>query len=185
MVRGKRGFDRIISAFTNVLDSSLSWLFVDLQASDEKGPIEEHNPEHCDCKPQATELPSALVPILPWSESFVDAEYQEQLLEWLSMTLLVSPRVRADDHVDAHLANYRLPSLWEDSPLSTANSTPASLVTLHWSGLIPSSFISRVFLLAQSLQGKSWILTSAKDFNGSTYAILAHQERQILSWECA
>lgn len=34
MLRGKKGFDRILWAFNNVLNDSLAWLFCDLAGSD-------------------------------------------------------------------------------------------------------------------------------------------------------
>jgi hypothetical protein len=33
MLHGKKGFDRIIWAFTNVLNQSLAWLFCDLEST--------------------------------------------------------------------------------------------------------------------------------------------------------
>lgn len=37
MLHGKKGFDRILWAFKNVLDQSLAWLFCDLEAGSNSG----------------------------------------------------------------------------------------------------------------------------------------------------
>lgn len=45
MLHGKKGFERLIWACKNVLDQSLTWLFVDLNASadtDEEGNMQVH-----------------------------------------------------------------------------------------------------------------------------------------------
>jgi hypothetical protein len=37
MLHGKKGFDRIVWAFKNVLNQSLAWLFCDLETSPDQG----------------------------------------------------------------------------------------------------------------------------------------------------
>ncbi|EXJ77447.1 hypothetical protein A1O3_09673 [Capronia epimyces CBS 606.96] len=66
MLHGKKGFERLVWAAKNVLNSSLQWLFLDLNddhAADVKGPIITHHPTIMhDVAPTVKKIPNALIP---------------------------------------------------------------------------------------------------------------------------
>ena len=62
MVRGKKGFQRIIWAFQNVLDQRLNWLFFDLKGpNDGSGPIAELQPKAQEVTPQINTLEKKII----------------------------------------------------------------------------------------------------------------------------
>lgn len=58
--------------------------------------------------------------------------------EWLSLVVLGSRRVKANDDIDPYLCRYRVPD--EEA------ATPKKLVHLQWSGFLPAQWIRSLFL---------------------------------------
>lgn len=173
MVRGKKGFERIVWAFKNVLNQSLTWLFVDLKgANDGTGPIAAHAPKVKAIEPQIRTIEAVLMPQLPLT--LQEHEYAEatELLEWLSLVMSGSPRIRKNDNIDAYLSRYRPPT-----PSATED-----LVHLHWHGFISPSFVQRVLQSTLKGSGENWFAMSAAAFDGKAYTFL-HREHHTLTWE--
>lgn len=166
MVAGKKGFDRVVWAFKNVLKSSLTWLFCDLGNKDiSGGPLDSHQPTIKKIEPESTSLGNALVPVLPGElleEDYADAA---ELLEWISLALLGSPRVLKDDNVDSFLSRYSVPTAFGE-PVTE------SLVRLSWEGLVPAHFAQKIFLAVLKACGDRWAAVSGASFSGETYTIL-------------
>ncbi|GKZ29056.1 ribonuclease P protein subunit p40 [Aspergillus brasiliensis] len=145
MLHGKKGFERIVWAFKNVLTQSVAWLFFDLTTS--SGGVSEddlslkgNQPQIIDCQPVITEHSNILSPPLPGpditDESREAAELEDhcnELSEWLAMVSLESPRVYVNDHVDPYLSRYSVPDSY--------NAKSTNLVSLKWRGFIPSRWI--------------------------------------------
>lgn len=166
MLPGKNGFDRIVWAFKNVLNSSLTWLFCDLGTADiSGGPLDSHQPTIKKVEPEITRLGNALVPVFP--EEMIEEDYADaaELLEWISLALHDSPRVLKDDDVDSFLSRYSVPS-------SYGEPNPDDLVRLRWEGLVPSPFAQKIFLAVLKASGDSWAAVSGASFSGEEYTIL-------------
>ncbi|KAJ5679425.1 hypothetical protein N7462_007669 [Penicillium macrosclerotiorum] len=146
MLHGKKGFDKIVSAFKNVLDSSLAWLFCDLEPTvgqtHDTRPIQKLHPQVVELEQLETNLGTVLTPLLGGllSNSMSEEDMQERcgaLSEWVAMVQLGSPRVSAADHVDPYLSRYSVPESDETCPID--------LVSLKWHGLISSKWIIQLF----------------------------------------
>ncbi|KAJ5203053.1 hypothetical protein N7449_005132 [Penicillium cf. viridicatum] len=162
MLHGKKGFERIVWAFTNVLTQSMAWLFHDLESNtglDEGNkPINKVQPQLITCEPQEIDHEQIITP--PFYENgkvleeMSEGDLQEHsgsLSEWLAMVQMASPRLSGEDDVDPYLSRYAVPDADE--------SQAYDLMSLKWHGLIPSRWIMQLFLnLLQSTKASnlSW-----------------------------
>ncbi|KAJ8602918.1 hypothetical protein MRB53_042302 [Persea americana] len=102
MVRGKKGFQRVIWAFENVLNQSVTWLFVNLrERSSFEGPIASHSPIIRSITPDIEVLDAIQTPSMK-IDTF-DEEDLLELQEWSSLAMLDSPRIRSNDKIDSYL----------------------------------------------------------------------------------
>lgn len=166
MLPGKNGFDRIVWAFKNVLNSSLTWLFCDLSNAEiPGGPLDLHQPIIKKVEPQVVSLGEALVPVFP--DELLEKDYADaaELLEWISLALLGSPRVLKDDAVDSVLSRYSVPA-------ASGEPSAENLVRLSWEGLVPSKFAQQVFLCVLKACGSQWAAVGAAAFSGEAYTVL-------------
>ncbi|OJJ49374.1 hypothetical protein ASPZODRAFT_1466817 [Penicilliopsis zonata CBS 506.65] len=170
MLHGKKGFERIVWAFENVLNQSVSWLFCDLNfdptiVHDDKAPINAHHPQEINCEPAHTSYEDILVPEFQF-ENLTESTPQEDLQdhygrisEWLAMVSLASPRVSARDSVDPYLSRYAVENVEETSI--------SNIVSLKWHGLINSQWIMQLLICllretgANSPTSLSWFSLSA------------------------
>ncbi|KAL9604491.1 MAG: hypothetical protein Q9219_000456 [cf. Caloplaca sp. 3 TL-2023] len=150
MVHGKRGFERIVWAFKNVLNQAVTWLFYDFDAKRAalacgKPPVlSRHHPATRPVVPQSITTATISIPnaLNADAASWSSAEFEDQAIEiseWLSLVSLQSPRVRQDDHIDPYLCRYSKP-----------NGDPANdkhLVVKQWSGLIPAPWLRHMFIV--------------------------------------
>lgn len=80
----------------------------------------------------------ALTPpiVLPTPGNF--AEEQLEIIEWLSLVALNSPRVYSGDMIDPYLSRYEIPQLEKASV--------AQLVKLSWHGFISPEWVRNLYL---------------------------------------
>ncbi|GIK03148.1 hypothetical protein Aspvir_007217 [Aspergillus viridinutans] len=194
MLHGKKGFDRIVWAFKNVLDHSVAWLFYDLAPGANgisKGDptLKGNHPQIIDCDVSRTHYPNIIAPsfcettFTEASSEHILKEDSENLSEWLAMVALGSPRVSKDDNIDPYLSRYSVP---DDGPLRSTN-----LVSLKWHGFVTASWILDLFIsvlretASKSSPASTWFALSssalgreaveAKD--GYTVMLLPRSER--------
>ncbi|CAI7667683.1 unnamed protein product [Penicillium crustosum] len=162
MLHGKKGFERIVWAFANVLTQSMAWLFQDLQSNsglDEGNkPINKVQPQLITCEPQEIDHEQIMTPPFYKNgkvlEEMSEGDLQEHsgsLSEWLAMVQMASPRLSGEDDVDPYLSRYAVPDADE--------SQACDLMSLKWHGLISSRWIMQLFLnLLQSTKASnlSW-----------------------------
>jgi len=181
MVRGKKGFERIIWAFKNVFDYSLTWLFYDLKGSNtgKQGPIAAHAPTAGVFEPKEADRKNVLVPNFPDTIAEDDHEVGAELQEWLSLAMMDSPRVRSGDNIDSFLCRYQVPSS------STGElAKPADLVAYKWHGFIPSEFATNILLVTMKASQDTWFAMSGETFDGRAYTILKH-DGKVMTWKYA
>ncbi|KAJ5206026.1 Ribonuclease P Rpp40 [Penicillium cf. griseofulvum] len=165
MLHGKKGFERIVWAFTNVLTQSMAWLFHDLESKsgrdDGNKPINKAQPQLITCEPQEIDHEQIIIP--PFYDGKVlekmsEGDLQEHcgaLSEWIAMVQMASPRVSGEDNVDPFLSRYAV--------LDADESQASDLMSLKWHGLISSRWIMQLFLnLLQSTKASnlSWFALS-------------------------
>ncbi|KAK8156306.1 ribonuclease P 40kDa subunit-domain-containing protein [Phyllosticta citrichinensis] len=186
MLHGKKGFERIVWAFKNVLNHSLAWLFHDLNSPREirgRRPISKHQPHCFTASPEATVMPHTKLPALTCIPDLCDPEYGAEVLEWFGMVSLSSPRIEAYDNVDSFLSRYEVPMPYkrDGDPDSPAVET---LVRLRWRGLVPAPFLLRLWLATREVVGERWMALSVAGFQQDAYTMLGVGARDVLAWEC-
>ena len=184
MVRGHKGFDRVVWAFKHVLNNRLAWLFYNLkQSTDGSGPLALHQPKIVKVEPEADEMEAARMAeiSLEWEEYQYDEA--NQLLEWLTLIFAGSPRVQQHDRIDPYLSRYSVPSACKQSSEATENEVQ-DLVKIRWHGFIPPQFIKKVLLATMKASGTDWFAFKAASLDGKAYAFI-HKDHHTLTWEYA
>ncbi|EFR03702.1 hypothetical protein MGYG_06699 [Nannizzia gypsea CBS 118893] len=149
MLHGKKGFERIVWAFKNVLKNSITWLFVGLSESssltdEADSPIKKYQPQIITPSPVETVMEKVLIPpfssetLLPIEQRVALRDTCDELQEWLALVSLDSDRIRADDSIDPYLSRYQVPQRDECQTLD--------LVKITWRGLITSSWVMNLLL---------------------------------------
>jgi len=143
MAHGKKGFERIVWAFKNVLDESISWLLyssaLESTSVNQDCPLEQHHPQIVSCIPVQTVHHDILIPpfdvrgIAESASSEDIQDYCNDLSEWLALVSLGSPRVYPTDVVDTYLSRYEAPHR-DIAQLATIRS-------FKWHGFLPSQWI--------------------------------------------
>ena len=181
MVRGKKGFERILWAFRNVLNHTVSWLFYDLKGTtDEPAAISVHEPKVRKVEPVTETMDAVIVPEIPQDMQQDDYEIATDLLEWTSLALCGSPRIQQHDDIDPYLSRYHVPET--TSQRATAEASTVNLVKISWHGFIPSIFAKDIFLAALKASGTSWFAMSTVAFDGRTCTFLQNNHH-TLTWE--
>lgn len=182
MLSGKSGFQRIVWAFKNVLNYSVTWLFCDLKGpNDGSGPISVHQPTAKQATYQLRDLRGAVVPLFPQRVQESQYEAATDTLEWLTLAMDQSARVQHGDDIDPYLSRYRIPNDVNESN-DARGTTLQDLSIFQWRGLVHSGFIQSVFLATLKASRDGWFALSASAFDGRTYTFLQNDET-TLSWE--
>ncbi|KFX92065.1 hypothetical protein V490_05585 [Pseudogymnoascus sp. VKM F-3557] len=169
MLHGKKGFDRIVYAFKNVLNTPVTWLFCNLEGeAPSPDPLAKHFPVKISCPPSITRGPIVNMPnvrpptSLGGDEGDDFGEFAADLYEWLSLISLESPRVDVNDNIDPFLSRYTPPS--SDKP----EGENQALVKVTWKGFMPSSWAHQTFVSALlAATTKSWFSFSVSGFPDS------------------
>lgn len=187
MLYGKKGFERIIWAFKNVLNHTVTWLFHDLEgANDGTGPIGAFKPIVRETAPAIEILDKISVPELPKPFDSDDELEAAELLEWLSLVFSSSPRAKDDDAVDAFLSRYKIPEFSSDV-LGMPPSKQQDLTKFHWYGFLPPAFIMKVLLATlraanDAEEEEHWCALSAVAFGGEAYTVMRTKDR-FMTWD--
>ncbi|GME23122.1 Ribonuclease p 40kda subunit [Neofusicoccum parvum] len=192
MLHGKKGFERIVWAFKNVLNQSVTWLFHDLQSSDKppSGPILAHHPQLQAARPDLARLSRVKLPALTSLPDLCDPEYGAEVLEWFGLVSLGSPRIDAADDLDSFLSRYTVPMPYRADGDADEPSV-RTVARLRWRGLVPPMFLLRLWMAARKgvasgevSGGEAWMALSVAGFGGEAYTMLGVGARDVLSWEC-
>lgn len=182
MVRGKKGFERVLYAFTNVFNDSKAWLFCNLNDPQNfSGPIAAFAPTVRRIAPTINTIEgvSAVDVDIQYD---MDAEDVCELQEWMSLAMLESPRIRANDTIDSYLCRYSPPK-----NTSMINSRPIRLYKVQWRGLVHSGFVQSLFMeLVEHATIDSWVAVSAHAFDNTSYTIIHKKDadNKILLCQC-
>ena len=163
ILHGKKGFERIVWAFKNVLNHSMAWLFHDFDPTSHQSmaikdvsekrdttdcildaqsmPIAKHHPVNLECSPQQKTTMRVRVPDLSPRSSDSDDGFEDWALEtyeWLSLVAMESPRICSEDAIDPFLSRYQVPDGDSEKKVD--------IVTLTWTGFIPAAWVRQVFI---------------------------------------
>ncbi|KAL6703272.1 hypothetical protein ACN47E_010060 [Coniothyrium glycines] len=211
MKHGGKAFSRLERVCRDVLNHSLTWLFYNFNPSstealtEGKEPISKHAPWIHDTIPKARVLQEQLIPKVSMStiSEVYDKDESLNLLEYLHMLSLESPRLHVDDAIDPHLSRYEVPDL--GSGIGSGN-----IVHIRWTGFLSPVFVRQIFLNVRTsvfkskakIQGESdmgvgkensmeeqaaedqWFAMSAHGFGGqSSWTLMQFARRETLVWE--
>ncbi|PSS20126.1 hypothetical protein M430DRAFT_100089 [Amorphotheca resinae ATCC 22711] len=165
MLHGKKGFDRIVYAFKNVLSTPVTWLFCDLGATAlAPDPLDIHFPTKVAVVPDITSeikvnMPSLKPPTDTSSEYGDDfKDFAVETHEWLSLISLNSPRVNPDDQIDSFLSRYVPPG---------ESTTRSNLVKITWRGFLSPSWAHKLFVHALlNVPQEAWFVYYVGGFGG-------------------
>jgi ribonucleases P/MRP protein subunit RPP40 len=144
MLHGKKGFDRLVYVAKTVLNQSLVWLFLDLNSpgleEELSMPLLAHHPTIHNLKQTSHTLTDTIVPAYITSFpapnlNLSSEESQEKIcdmLEYVDLLALVSPRLQFTDSIDPYLSTYRI---------SEASTQPRNIRIFTWTGLISVSWM--------------------------------------------
>lgn len=147
MLHGKTGFERLVYAAKNVLNQSLTWLFCDLNAEQDltgSSPLDQHHPTIVQTGPRYKVFEHVLSPPLsqvfsmlfdPTVPNALNAEASYELIEWLGLVVLQSPRLLQDDLIDPYLSRYAAPE---------GSTEIRSLRIIEWQGFIGARWLMRM-----------------------------------------
>ncbi|KAF7545426.1 hypothetical protein G7Z17_g9178 [Cylindrodendrum hubeiense] len=165
MLRGKKGFDRLIYACKNVLNQPTNWLFCNTSGSTPSpDPLQRYFPTSFTSSPGITrDLVTAQGPLDIPSEIIGDAdrsaleEAATECYEWLSLIRLGSPRVAPQDNIDPYLSRYQVPGDAEKE---------VTVCKLSWQGFISSRWIHKLLVdIIVTCPSATWFSMSATCFS--------------------
>ncbi|KAI1334299.1 ribonuclease P 40kDa subunit [Xylariaceae sp. FL0016] len=161
MLHGKKGFDRLLYACTNVFNKSVTWLFCNLSKTPNPDPLAQHFPTKYISTPEISDDTVASIPLLKPPSTITNIgdrmdleEYSTEVYEWISLVRLESPRVHASDAIDPYLSRYAVPGNPEDS-------SPGKLCKISWQGFMAPTWTRHILAsLIQELPSKVWFSIS-------------------------
>ena len=181
MLSGKSGFQRIVWAFKNVLNHSVTWLFCDLKGpNDGTSPISTHQPIVKEARYQRESSQRVNVPVLPQELAEGQHEDATEVLEWLTLVMDRSPRIQHEDDIDSYLSRYRVPT--DVEPDNKEGTVPQDLGIFRWRGLIHPAFVQSILLATLRASGNNWFALNVTAFDGKAYTFLQNKE-STLTWE--
>jgi ribonuclease P/MRP protein subunit RPP40 len=131
------------------------------------------------------------VPEFPKKEIMKEGDEVVELLEWISLAAVGSPRVEQGDLVDEIVSRYEVPDFSTPStdPVpSTTNQSPGTttqnLTKTTYTGFMPSSSISSVFGETLIQSKDSWFAFLMQGFEeGKAVVVLKMGDQRVLSWD--
>ncbi|GKT83966.1 ribonuclease P 40kda subunit [Colletotrichum tofieldiae] len=169
MLHGKKGFDRLVYACKNVLNTPVTWLFCNAATTAPSAdPLDQYFPTRYTCEPAlVSDMHVQTAPLAIPNEVIQNGDrpdledFATETYEWLSLIRLRSPRVDAEDNIDPYLSRYRVPS-------GTDADTPAhsKVCKITWQGFFTSDWVRSVLINALvALPSRAWVSLSATSFS--------------------
>ncbi|KAH0206612.1 hypothetical protein KCU99_g1078, partial [Aureobasidium melanogenum] len=193
MLAGKKGFERVLRAAETVFVGDISWLFYDVAAAgvaDDDAALGKEV-EIKEVKVETEDLEKVLVPDFP-SDISKNADGENdlvELLEWISLVALSSPRIQQGDLVDEIISRYEVPAI-SSKPTTDAKddssngTTTQNLTRTSFTGFMPASFLVPTFGEALLQSKGSWFAFLVQGFEDEkSFVILRTQDGRTLAWD--
>jgi ribonuclease P/MRP protein subunit RPP40 len=193
MLAGKKGFDRILRAAETVFVGEISWLFYDVSAAGvvDGDPTLGKESLVKEIEMVTKDLGRVLMPNFPTqiNKSANGEDDLVELLEWISLAAIGSPRIQQGDLVDEIISRYEVPSPSTSSITNTTDQTSTNTGTQNltkttYTGFMPSSFVSSIFGDALVQSKESWFAILVQGFeDGKAVVILKTEDSRVLNWD--
>ncbi|KAF9767692.1 hypothetical protein IL306_015116 [Fusarium sp. DS 682] len=167
MLRGHKGYDRLIYACKNVFTQPMTWLFCNnTTQTPSPDPLQKFIPSAFTSTPSLSQDLAVLQPSLDVDPEILSENDRESLeyfatevYEWLSLIRLGSSRVEPRDSIDPYLSRYSVPG---DDPKE------AKVCKLSWEGFMSAQWLRSLLMnvLAACPSG-TWFSLSATCFSRS------------------
>ncbi|KAG9583676.1 hypothetical protein KCU77_g4063, partial [Aureobasidium melanogenum] len=193
MLAGKKGFERVLRAAETVFVGDISWLFYDVAATGvaENDTALGKEVEIKEVKVETEDVEKVLVPDFP-ADISKNADGQTdliELLEWISLAALNSPRIQQGDLVDEIISRYEVPII-SSKPTTEATdgtsngTTTQNLTKTTFMGFLPASFLASTFGEALLQSKGSWFAFVVQGFEDEKASvILKTQDNRTLAWD--
>ncbi|CAD0089685.1 unnamed protein product [Aureobasidium vineae] len=189
MLAGKKGFERILRAVETVFVGDISWLFYDVSAAGVADNDESLGKEVQikEVKPETEDMEKVLVPGFR-SNMTTNANQENdlvELLEWISLAAINSPRIQQGDLVDEIISRYEVPEISSNAVNgSSTGITTQSLTKTTATGFLTASFVADTFGNALLQSKGSWFALLVQGFaDGKAFVVLKNADNQALSWD--
>lgn len=193
MLAGKKGFERVLRAAETVFVGDISWLFYDITAAGvaENDATLGKEVVIKEVKAEMEDLEKVLVPGFPSGISKTPDVEDDlvELLEWISLAALNSPRIQQGDLVDEIISRYEVPTISSkpttDEPDGSNNGTAIqNLTKTTITGFLPASFLASAFGEALLHSKDSWFAFLVQGFeDGKAFVILKTEDDWALAWD--
>ncbi|OHW99458.1 ribonuclease p mrp protein subunit pop1 [Colletotrichum incanum] len=169
MLHGKKGFDRLVYACKNVLNTPVTWLFCNAATTaPSPDPLDQYFPTRYTCEPAlVSDMHVQTAPLAIPNEVIQNGDrpgledFATETYEWLSLIRLRSPRVDAGDSIDPYLSRYQVPG---DADADTPPHSKVCKIT--WQGFFTSDWVRSVLINALvALPSRTWVSLSATSFS--------------------
>ncbi|KAF2461054.1 ribonuclease P 40kDa subunit-domain-containing protein [Lineolata rhizophorae] len=186
MAYGKKGFQRVVWAFKNVLNHHITWLFHDpaVESAENAGPLSKYSPKYTQATPSIQRLQETWIPNITETQMTESIFDQEALLEWISLVALDSPRVTPVDSVDPFISRYQPPGFGRGNRSSaTGEWLQGRLVRARWHGFLSSDFVASIWLMTNKMTGEGeWNALNVRTFDGPSYTTLNLGSHHTMTW---
>lgn len=181
MLAGKKGFERLLHAAKSVFVGEMTWLFYDISSDLSTSDISlGENVEIKHITAQTEELKEIIIPPFPADDTDISKSNQDDvtdLLEWLSLAAISSPRIEQGDLVDEIISRYSVPN-------TPATSTTQTLTKITYIGFIPNTVVANIFAKLVIAANKSWFAILVQGFDGDKgVVVLKTQDQRALCWD--
>ncbi|EMR08258.1 hypothetical protein PNEG_03425 [Pneumocystis murina B123] len=164
MKKGKKGFDRILWSFENVLQKKFSFRMSALNENDIKILEEVVGSSSCFANFEKHESGKILCPSFsyprhvdyPGIDRIIQAEWATEIYEWLGLVSLGSERLNTGFNDDPYSLPYNL-----------SNSSEDEIIRFLWSGMISCSWILDLWVFLRNLKDIDWISLTVNGFEDS------------------
>ncbi|KAF5699447.1 ribonuclease P MRP subunit POP1 [Fusarium mundagurra] len=167
MLRGHKGYDRLIYACKSVFTQPITWLFCNSTTQiPNPDPLQKFSPTACTSTSSISQDIAVLQPSLDVDPEILSENDRESLeyfatevYEWFSLIRLGSSRVEPRDSIDPYLSRYSVPG---DDPKES------KVCKLSWEGFMSAQWL-RGFLMdvLVACPSRTWFSLSATSFSRS------------------
>lgn len=180
MVRGKKGFERVLRAFAEILNDTKAWLFYNVKSpGDFTGSVAAFQPVVKTIIPSFERIDNVQTPEFLGCTYADDHEAYLEIVEWIGMLMLGSERVKKGDKIDSYLSRYAPPAA-RSTDASTHEDHSVSLN--HWQGFIHAHFVRGVLIeLLEEHRRIPWFALTMHAFDNRSYTILKTDQEIIVS----
>ncbi|KEQ94842.1 hypothetical protein AUEXF2481DRAFT_40798 [Aureobasidium subglaciale EXF-2481] len=180
MLAGKKGFERLVRAARDVFTGEISWLFYDkstfgVDAEDDSLGVSSHVEN---VVPETMDMENVCTPHWPKDMGKKAQDDVMEVLEWLTLAAISSPRIQQADVVDEIISRYEPPE----------ESSPQNITKTSFTGFLPTRFVADAFAKAVITSQGEWFAVLVQGFGGNgeqgkKFVVLKTEDGRASSWD--